>query len=786
MPLKNNWVNGDLFTPAAANDMANAVNGATNVTVDGAAASSYEIDPTPLTASDVGAYTREEVDEAIDAAKNGPVITNSPSITSPRINSIYDTNGVELLKLGPIPNAVNFLQIANGTGANGPVFEAQGTGTNLSFTFTPKGSGGIGYYLGTGQTSAKIFAAGTAANINVELTPQGSGVVTAGGVQVLTTTGTATVTNKDLTSGTNTFPTFNQSTTGNAANVTGTVAVANGGTGSTSLVTTATASSVAARDSNGNISADKFLTGFTTTATAGATTTLTVNSTQIQAFTGTLAQTVTLPTTSLPAGAQYTIINNSTGAVTVQSSGANTVVIMAAATEATFTALVATPTTAAHWEDTYQGGIVASGKALTVNNTLTFSGTDGTTMTFPTTSATLARTDAANTFTGVQTMTSPSFTTPVLGTPSSGTLTNCTSLPVSGITASTSAALGVGSVELGHATDTTLTRSAAGKLAVEGVDVLLNGGALGTPASGTLTNCTFPTLNQNTTGSAASLTTARTIDGQSFNGTANITVIAPGTNAATQKTAFVDADAIPLVDSEASNVLKKATWADLKSAFASVYFDESFRSVVALLNGDGANNSTTISDLSPLYSNWTANGAAKLSTSVKKYGTASVNLDGTSGTFISAPAAVVFGTGDFTIEMWVYFASNSGTQMIYDTRPAATNGLYPTIYMTTGLLRYFNNSADQISGATTVSATTWNHVCVSRIGSTTKMFLNGTQQGSSYTDSSNYVSSTPRIGADRDGANRMNGYVDDVRITKGVGRYSANFTPLAWAAPIRL
>lgn len=50
--------------------------------------------------------------------------------------------------------------------------------------------------------------------------------------------------------------------------------------------------------------------------------------------------------------------------------------------------------------------------------------------------------------------------------------------------------------------------------------------ALGTPASGNLANCTFPTLNQSTTGSAATLTTARTINGTSFNGSANITVTA--------------------------------------------------------------------------------------------------------------------------------------------------------------------------------------------------------------------------------------------------------------------
>lgn len=58
---------------------------------------------------------------------------------------------------------------------------------------------------------------------------------------------------------------------------------------------------------------------------------------------------------------------------------------------------------------------VAGGKTFTVSNTLTLAGTDGTTMTFPSTSATVARIDAANTFTGVQTMTSPVLITPTLG-----------------------------------------------------------------------------------------------------------------------------------------------------------------------------------------------------------------------------------------------------------------------------------------------------------------------------------------------------------------------------------
>jgi hypothetical protein len=65
--------------------------------------------------------------------------------------------------------------------------------------------------------------------------------------------------------------------------------------------------------------------------------------------------------------------------------------------------------------------------------------------------------------------TSPVLTTPNIGTPSAGTLTNCTGLPVAGVVGDTSTALGVGTIELGHASDTTLSRSASGVLAVEGV-----------------------------------------------------------------------------------------------------------------------------------------------------------------------------------------------------------------------------------------------------------------------------------------------------------------------------
>jgi hypothetical protein len=119
-----------------------------------------------------------------------------------------------------------------------------------------------------------------------------------------------------------------------------------------------------------------------------------------------------------------------------------------------------------------------------------------------------------------------------LGTPTSGTLTNCASLPVSGITPSTSTALGVGSVELGHATDTTLSRSAAGKLAVEGVDAVLVSGAQ-TLTNKTLTSPTINTPTLNGSGGALTLPAGPdTLVGRTntFSTTTTTAGVVPGSN----------------------------------------------------------------------------------------------------------------------------------------------------------------------------------------------------------------------------------------------------------------
>jgi hypothetical protein len=214
--------------------------------------------------------------------------------------------------------------------------------------------------------------------------------------------------------------------------------------------------------------------------------------------------------------------------------------------------------------------------------------------------------------------------------------------------------------------------------------------------------------------------------------------------------------------------------------------DANINSVVSLLHFNGVNGSTSIecSDIEP--HDWTAFGNAQISTAQSKFGGSSLALDG-AGDYIKATAPAVnfaFYNNDFTIEMWVYFNSVTGTFVLYEGR-AGVNAVVPTIYVTGGLLRHLVNGTDRILSATTISTGTWNHIAVSRVSGITRMFLNGVQQGISFTDTNNYAASQPGIGAGGFTFSEfyLNGFVDDVRITNGVGRYSANFTPPTVAFP---
>lgn len=179
----------------------------------------------------------------------------------------------------------------------------------------------------------------------------------------------------------------------------------------------------------------------------------------------------------------------------------------------------------------------------------------------------------------------------------------------------------------------------------------------------------------------------------------------------------------------------------------------------------------------------TLNGNASRSAAQSKFGGYSAYLDGT-GDYITVPSGsdFAFGTGDFTVEFW-FMQTVDGNPFLIDCRPtSSTNGAYVTTYINAGTVVFFTNAAARItSSAITTGA--WYHVAVCRSGTSTRLFLNGTQTGSTYTDPTNYIASPVSIGASGNGLFPLTGYFDDIRITKGVARYTANFTPPAAAFP---
>jgi hypothetical protein len=171
------------------------------------------------------------------------------------------------------------------------------------------------------------------------------------------------------------------------------------------------------------------------------------------------------------------------------------------------------------------------------------------------------------------------------------------------------------------------------------------------------------------------------------------------------------------------------------------------------------------------------------SPTVSTSGSGSVYFTGSSSVYLSTTSnssSFAFGTGDFTIETWVYINA-TGTQIIYDSRPSGGAGFTPTLYVNSSTaITYYADGTDRIAGGT-LSVSTWYHVALVRIGTVTKMYLNGTQTGSSYTDTNNYVNTSgrPVIGANSNslGSSPLNGYVSNLRVVKGVGVYTGTFTP---------
>jgi hypothetical protein len=182
-------------------------------------------------------------------------------------------------------------------------------------------------------------------------------------------------------------------------------------------------------------------------------------------------------------------------------------------------------------------------------------------------------------------------------------------------------------------------------------------------------------------------------------------------------------------------------------------------------------------------------GNAQVSTSVKKFGNASMYFDG-SGDYLNQPSSPNFGlSGNFTVEAWVYLTANIANAVggyLTDFRGGSTNNFALGFIGNGGVTKmyeFIGSTGASTTGSATVTLNTWNHVAWVRNGSTVTMYLNGTANG---TMTSSFVqgSTNVTIASRYTGATEyITGYIDDLRITNGVARYTTTFTPPTVAFP---
>jgi len=189
-------------------------------------------------------------------------------------------------------------------------------------------------------------------------------------------------------------------------------------------------------------------------------------------------------------------------------------------------------------------------------------------------------------------------------------------------------------------------------------------------------------------------------------------------------------------------------------------------------------------------------GNAQISTTQSKWGGSSIAFDGT-GDALSTPANVnlAFGTGDFTIEMWVYGSTANNSSTIGGSWPrffvlgtSQTAGCIESYVLSGGTIyvELFGSGSLTFTASTLLNST-WNHFAATRSGTTLRLFVNGTQQtsGTFSTNLNLPATSSSWIGAVSASVGNFNGYIDYLRITKGFARYTANFTAPTAPFPTR-
>ena len=182
-------------------------------------------------------------------------------------------------------------------------------------------------------------------------------------------------------------------------------------------------------------------------------------------------------------------------------------------------------------------------------------------------------------------------------------------------------------------------------------------------------------------------------------------------------------------------------------------------------------------------------GNAQISTTQSKFGGSSIAFDGTGdGLQIPDTEMLEFGSGNFTVEGWVRFAvlpATSGFAAIVGKWDASTQkSWYMYVYNNAGTYQlyfsYTTNGSTSINPVATISVTTntWYHIAACRDGANLRLFVDGTQVGTTYNMATDIIhGGTYPVQVGRvAGTHDLNGFIDDLRITKGYARYTANFT----------
>jgi hypothetical protein len=178
-------------------------------------------------------------------------------------------------------------------------------------------------------------------------------------------------------------------------------------------------------------------------------------------------------------------------------------------------------------------------------------------------------------------------------------------------------------------------------------------------------------------------------------------------------------------------------------------------------------------------------GNAQISTTQSKWGGSSMSFDGT-GDYLLAPSNALysFGTGVFTVECWLYINSLPGVVGgIVDTATTASSGRFSLVLYASGKI-YVDNNTNLLISTSSLATGSWYHLAVVRTGTgtnQTSLYINGVQDKTA-TIATDFTNNNLRVGTTFDNYN-LNGYIQDLRITRGYARYTANFTPPTAAFP---